>query len=473
MLHKIIPYINLIYIDCLVKEKLKMKNALHITDSLTKRKKKISFSDADITMYVCGITPYDDAHIGHARCYVTYDIVLRLVRFFCGKIMYVRNVTDVNQKLEDRAFLEYGDKKKFYLIADRYYQIFKKNIAQLNCIDVDYAPKVTESINEIILFISQLINAGFAYEKDDGVYFNVEKYPEYGTLSRRLNQKEDETISRLIDLHKKENNLDFVLWKKHEEEPHWPSPWGNGSPGWHIECSAMIKKSFSRATIDIHGGGLDLIFPHHENEKAQTECLTRQPLAHVWMHVAPVLVGSQKMSKSFGNSITLESLFSACDPMILRFYFLMHGYNTPMEFLEQQLEAIKKNFIQIKNLLTHESFLSDQYSVVEENIIQEMYDFLCDDLNTAAVIGLCFKYKKEIYENRFLNKKVRDIFQYILGLRLCHPVHSCDQQKEISAEIKGLIEERDNARAKKDFFRADEIRDMLKSKGYEIKDKKS
>lgn len=472
MLHKIIPYINLIYIDCLVKEKFKMKNALHITDSLTKGKKKILLVDADIKMYVCGVTPYDDAHIGHGRCYVIYDVLVRLIRFFNFKITYVRNVTDINEKLEDKAFLEYGDKKNFSLIAEHYYSVFKKNMTQLNCLDPDFSPKVTESVSEIIDFVSELLRKGFAYEKDDGIYFNVEKFAVYGKLSGRMNQNEKDTISRLVDLHKKANNFDFVLWKKHLEQPYWDSPWGVGSPGWHIECSAMIRKSFQSNTIDIHGGGIDLIFPHHENEKAQTECLTNQPLAKVWMHVAPVQVNNQKMSKSFGNSVTLNSLFRRVSPMVLRFYFLMHNYNTPMEFIEDQLDTIKKNYAQVKEILIKESFLENEISTLGNEIIENMYSLLFDDFNTAAVIGLFFKYKKEIEKNRDLNKKIKEIFQCILGLDfLENPFFS--HVADISPDIQLLIQEREDARAKKNFLRADELRDILKEKGYEIKDKKS
>lgn len=472
MLHKIIPYINLIYIDCLVKEKFKMKNGLHITDSLTKEKKKFLLCDADIKMYVCGVTPYDDAHIGHGRCYVMYDLLVRLIRFFNFKITYVRNVTDINEKLENRAFFEFGDKKKFSLIAERYYSVFKKNMNQLNCLDPDFSPKVTESFIDIIDFIAELLSKGFAYEKDDGIYFNVEKFSSYGELSGRMNQNEKDTVSRLVDLHKKKNNLDFVLWKKHTELPYWNSPWGLGSPGWHIECSAMIKKSFKTNTIDIHGGGIDLMFPHHENEKAQTECLTNQPLAKVWMHVAPVQINNQKMSKSFGNSVTLNSLFDRFDPMVLRFYFLMHNYNTPMEFIEDHLHGIKKNYAQVEEILTKESFLENKISSLGNKIIEKIYYFLCDDFNTAAVIGLFFKNKKEIEKNKELNKKVKEIFQFIFGLNLLGKSFSV-RETNISSDIQLLIEERENARAKKDFLRADELRDILKEKGYEVKDKKS
>jgi len=455
-----------------------MKNKITIFD--TKSKQYISYSTTDKTphsLYVCGITPYDFAHIGHGRCYVFYDTFVRLMRFFNKKITYCRNITNIDDKLITKARNEFNNGKKFHIIAEKYYESFIKDIDSLHCIRPDYEPKVTDYINEIISFIEDLLKKKYAYCIDGNIFFSIEQYKKYGTLSG----KEMETLrsgARIeIDIEKKHPG-DFVLWKKQkeEDEPFWHSPWGKGRPGWHIECSAMSKEVLGYP-ISFHGGGEDLIFPHHENEQAQSECHSENIFVSHWIHCAFIRIKKEKMSKSLGNSCTLKELFTKYHPAVIRFYFLNHHYRSPIDFSYEIIESFEKGY---KNLISFFSDDDNSKEIISEDEIKIMKEDraidavltpLLEDLNTAQSIGAIFKHINEICSNKKTLSYCRKIITNLLGL----PLEKIDQKNDqtlSNKEILQLIEERNRARSEKDFKKSDEIRDFLKKHGILIEDKK-
>jgi cysteinyl-tRNA synthetase len=450
-----------------------MKYILSIYDTLTKQKKKINFLEKNrrcINIYVCGITPYDHAHVGHARCYVSYDILIRLIRFFNGNTTYIQNITDVNDKIFDKAISWYNDPSRYLEVANFYHNNFRSLLSQLGCLSPDFYPRVSESIQEIIHLIQKIIDYGYAYKTNDGVYFKTAKYKEYGILSQReiTNEK---NISRLEDTYEKTSESDFALWKITNTTPYFASPWGNGLPGWHIECSAMIKKSFGENKLDIHGGGMDLLFPHHENEKAQSECCSNMPLTDIWMHVAFINVNKEKMSKSKGNSFYLQDIINQFDPMVFRLYLLMHHYNSPIEFDLEAIKSVNETYQSLISIFINDNTMQtkDYNAHFADPLIDEIYQLLFDNLNTAAVIGLIFKNKNNIKQNRQLSWQIEKIVKYILGLSL-HNSHNAINP--YSPEIQDLIEERELARKNKNFLRADEIRKILIQLGVSINDTK-
>jgi cysteinyl-tRNA synthetase len=450
-----------------------MKYILSIYDTLNKRKKDINLlekQNESINIYICGITPYDHTHVGHARCYISYDVLVRLIRYFNCKATYVQNITDINDKIFDKAINWYGDVNQYIKVADFYHTEFKSLLNYLGCITPDFYPRVSDSINEIINYIKIIIDAGFGYETNDGVYFKVSAFKDYGKLSQRISNDEN-NITRLDNTHEKNNELDFVLWKKTNNSIYFSSPWGDGLPGWHIECSAMIKKSFGESQLDIHGGGMDLLFPHHENEKAQSECCSNKPLTNIWMHVAFININKEKMSKSKGNSFYIKDIINKFDPMVFRLYILMHHYGSPIEFNLNAIEKIKDTYNNLISIFSDNNTKENPLieTLYDSNLLNEIYELLLDNLNTAAVIGLIFKNKNIIKNNIQLSYEIKKIIKYILGLSLT-PSHS--EKKEYPKEIHQLIEQREAARKNKNFIEADRIRKMLIDLNIVINDKK-
>jgi cysteinyl-tRNA synthetase len=444
-----------------------MKKTILLTETLSTNKKSILKNNDRITLYVCGITPYDYAHIGHGRCYVVFDVLVRTMRYFDYEITYCRNITDLDDKLINKAKLLYNNPLKFIDIANEFYKHFLNDLNNLNCIRPDYEPKVTNSIQEIIVFIEKLIKDGYAYTINNDVYFEIEKYKDYGDLSKR-NLDEQISGARISINNDKKNPLDFVLWKGSEEEPYWESPWGKGRPGWHIECSVMSNNAFGK-TIDIHGGGMDLIFPHHENEKAQSECHNKTKFVNIWMHCAFININKQKMSKSLGNSIFLKDLIEKYGAMEFRYYILSHSYISPIDFCFENIESFAKSYKTLKNLFAETNFdISFKY---EHKLIDEINNHLCDDLNTAAVFGLIFKNIELIKKDENLKKMLKKILSFSLGFNF-NENDDKKANKNYSEEILDLINKRNEARKYKDFNEADRIRDILIEKGIEINDNK-
>ena len=441
---------------------------VQITNTVTGKKETLQFTNnKKVLMYVCGITPYDFAHIGHGRCYVTFDVVYRLLEFLGYQVVYARNFTDIDDKIIKRAELEFGDKTAYKKITDKYIAAYEQDMAQLNCKAVTHEPRVTEYIEHIIAFVQGLIDKGAAYEKHGSVYFRVRSFPEYGKFSK---QSLDDLCAgaRIAVDEDKEDVLDFALWKK-DDEVGVPSPWGKGRPGWHIECSAMVDAIFGQ-TIDIHGGGMDLIFPHHQNEIAQSESLHTYPLANYWMHNAFVRINQEKMSKSLGNFFTLQDIFKEFDPMIVRFYFVKHYYRGPLDFAFDDITAAGKAYKRLVAAFKDISIQGITAQVAQQNsIVAKMVACLQDDFNTSALFGVLFEALPELQASADDAACVKYFIIQVLGLTLAALP---EKEVAITPEIQALLDERQQARQAKNFKRADEIRDELISRGVVLQDSK-
>jgi len=442
---------------------------LKITNTLTGKKELFKPLEPNkIRLYVCGITPYDYAHMGHGRVYVVFDVLYRFLRFLGYQVTYIRNFTDVDDKLITRAEKELGDPLKFTEIANKFIDAYHKDMRNLNCLPPDFEPRVTEVIPEIIAFVDALIKKGKAYVVNGDVYFRIKEFPEYTKLSKQ--KLEDlRAGARVAVEEKKEDPLDFALWKSEKEETFWKSPWGYGRPGWHIECSAMAR-NYLGDRIDIHGGGMDLIFPHHENEIAQTESLTGQPFANYWMHNAFVRIDKEKMSKSLGNYFTLQELFKQFDPMVVRFLYLNHHYRAPLDFSLHDLEVAQKTYQKLTKFFgQHECEELTNDKIAANNIVKEMLEFLYDDLNTTGMLGVVFSNLDAMEKDKQTFCAVRQFLQIVLGLTL---IPLPEKEVEITGEMQKLIDEREEARKKKDWARADALRDQLRELGYDVQDQK-
>lgn len=345
-------------------------------------------NDKKVKMYVCGPTVYDHPHLGHARCYITWDMVYRYLKFRGYDVTYCRNVTDVDDKIINKAVKEGTTTDA---IAQKYYDIFKASMEKLKVESPDIEPKATDNIDEMINIIKILIDKGFAYAVNGDVYFRVKKFDKYGLLNKQpLKDLEAGARVEMSDI--KEDVLDFALWKK-DEEHGWESPWGKGRPGWHIECSAMSKR-FLGETIDIHAGGADLLFPHHENEIAQSECASGKQFVKYWLHNGFVTINKEKMSKSLGNFVTIDDMLQKYDSNTIRFFILTNHYRMPVEFGEQGLNAAKAGTKKLRNAVEDVfGFLGSrevkdiQGSEEEQNFIEAMDD----DFNTSRALAVLFE----------------------------------------------------------------------------------
>lgn len=468
----------------------------------------IPIEENKVKMYVCGPTVYNYIHLGNARPIIVFDTLARFFKHKGYKVEYVQNFTDVDDKIIKRAIEE---KIKPEEVATKYIEAFFEDINRLNVLKDIVRPKVTEHMTEIIEMIEKLIENGYAYENEGNVFFDVRKYEDYGNLS---NQKieELEAGARVNVLDIKKDSLDFTLWKpKKEGEPYWDSPWGQGRPGWHIECSAMSKKYLGE-TFDIHGGGQDLIFPHHENEIAQSKCSSHGDFAKYWMHNGFINVDGDKMSKSLGNFFLLCEILDKFDGNIVRLFVLSTHYRKPINFSLENIEDSRKALQSIissvkryeeilcKNNINFENSMdkkNEEIVIKSENVrnfIDKIKVFdkkfdeaMSEDMNTPQAIATIFdqiretnKYYDVIFENvteelleGLLSSYVslKNKMENILGIELINKVN--EENDEMSKElIELLIKIRTDARAEKNFKLSDEIRDSLKAMGIEIKDNK-
>lgn len=442
---------------------------LRITNSLTGEKELFKPLVPDqVKLYVCGITPYDFSHIGHGRCYVIFDMIYRYLSFLGYSVRYCRNFTDIDDKLLAKAVQEYGDASQYFKIAQRYIAAYHDDMKALNCLSPDHEPRVTQSIPQIIDFVQGLIAAGAAYEKDGSVYFKVRSFADYGKLSKQ--DIDDLQSGSRVDVDDtKQDPLDFALWKADAPAVSYQSPWGYGRPGWHIECSAMAH-DYYKGTVDIHGGGMDLLFPHHENEIAQSESLYPKPFVRYWMHNAFVRINKEKMSKSLNNFFTLKDIFKDFDPMVLRFYFLKHYYRGPLDFSIDDLQAAEKTYKRLAKFFDGVDYQAvDREHVKNNTIVQAMSDCLADDFNTSGLFGILFESLTLLQDDLVAKQQVQYFLGNVLGLTL-QPL--AEKTVVINEQIQQLLEQREQARIAKDWKRADEIRDQLISIGFQVHDKK-
>ena len=459
---------------------------MKIFNTLTRRKEEfVPLEEGKVKMYVCGPTVYNLIHIGNARPMIIFDTVRRYMEYKGYEVNYVSNFTDVDDKIIKKAIEEGVSAEE---ISTRYIKECKKDMADMNVKPATTAPQATQEIQGMIDMIQTLIDKGYAYPAADGtVYFRVKKFKEYGKLSHK-NLDDLQSGFRSLKVSgedQKEDPLDFVLWKpKKEGEPSWPSPWCDGRPGWHIECSVTSKKYLGEE-IDIHAGGEDLIFPHHENEIAQSECCNGKIFARYWMHNGFLNIDNRKMSKSLGNFRTVRQIGEQYDLQVLRFFMLNAHYRSPLNFSADLMEAAKNS---LERILEAAGKLSDRKdngaaeNITEEELalLKEAEGFVTkfeaamdDDFNTADALAAIFELVKfantNVDENssrEFAGGLYEELFKLsdVLGLKI-------EKKEEIlDKEIEDLIQERQAARKAKDFKRADEIRDELLKKGIILKD---
>ena len=448
---------------------------MKIFNSISSKKEDLVSIEKDrINLYVCGMTVYDDCHIGHARTFISFDLFVRFFSHLGYKVNYVRNITDIEDKIIDKAKLE---KVSFSEISDRFIFSMHHDFRKLNLLSPKFEPRASENIPEILEMIEELEAKEFAYSIDGGdVYFDINSYEDYGKLSKRK-QKELESGSRVeIDENKKNPN-DFVLWKRSEEEPLFDSKWGKGRPGWHIECSAMSKK-FLGETFDIHGGGLDLKFPHHENEIAQSECCSGKTLANHWMHVAPLNVNGKKMSKSLGNFVTIKDVLKEYHPEVLRIFFYLTHYRKPINFNENSINDAKNILDKLYESIRE---FDESKLEVDKSFSVKFNNSLKDDFNTPKAIKVLQEINQQINrqvstDNSDLRKLKNSLrsFANSIGLLLNSAEdyfkYSGDSELE-NEKIQEAIEQRNEARANKNFALADSIRKELSEKGISLEDK--
>ena len=428
-----------------------------------------------VKMYVCGPTVYDNAHLGHARCYITWDVLYRYLKFKGYDVTYCRNVTDVDDKILKKAEKEGKTPEE---VSQFWYKKFSDSMKALNNLKPDIEPFATKTLGEMIAINKDLINKGFAYESNGDVYFRVKKFPKYGYLSKQpIDQLE--SGARIEVGEQKEDPLDFALWKK-DEKFGYKSPWGVGRPGWHIECSAMSRKHLGK-TIDIHAGGADLIFPHHENEIAQSECANGRKFVNYWIHNGFVTINKEKMSKSLGNFLTIDDLLKNYDANTIRFFIVTNHYRMPVEFSDEALQAAANG---VKRMLNAKRTPIDEtLDLTQFDEYKEFVDAMDDDLNTSKALAVLFdltnKANKDIpYAFSLLHKLAET-----LGFTFAKATLSDDELKakleEISKElgenydsVDAIIETRKQARADKNWDLADKIRVALDKVGIVLKDSK-
>ena len=458
---------------------------MRVYNTLNARKEELVPLEAGkVKMYVCGPTVYNLIHIGNARPMIVFDTFRRYLEHKGFDVTYVSNFTDVDDKIIKRA-IEEGIPAE--VVAENYIAECKKDMASLNVREATYAPQATKEIDGMIDMISTLIEKGYAYEKNGTVYYRTRKFKGYGKLSKK-NLDDMQSGHRDIKVSgedEKEDPSDFVLWKpKKEGEPYWKSPWSDGRPGWHIECSVMSKK-YLGDTIDIHAGGEDLIFPHHENEIAQSEAANDAPFAKYWMHNAFLNIDGSKMSKSAGNFFTVRDIIAKYDPQVLRFFMLSAHYRSPLNFSSELMEAAKNGLARIQNAASNLKYIIDnpgtraaEFKEGEDKdfgleFAEKFDDAMDDDCNTADAIAAVFELVRKI------NSEIKDESSVALAKKALEVIGELsnvlgikfeEEKGSLEEEVESLIAERQAARKEKNFARADEIRGQLDAMGIVLED---
>lgn len=470
---------------------------LRVYNTATRAKEDfIPLREGEVGMYVCGVTVYDLCHIGHARSAIVFDVLVRYLKARGFRVTYVRNFTDVDDKIIDRA-KQLG--KEPQALAEEYIQAFYDDMGKLGILNADHEPRATEHIQGMIEMIATLMDKGFAYVEGEDVFYSVEKFPGYGRLSgRRL--EDMKAGSRIAVDEKKRHPMDFVLWKGAKAgEPQWSSPWGPGRPGWHMECSVM-SCHFLGPSFDIHGGGEDLLFPHHENERAQSIAANSGQFARYWIHNGFVTVESEKMSKSLGNFLTIRDALQIYHPEVLRLFLLSKHYRSPLDFSKSAVLGLQSGLVRIYRTLQRldQMIGPDKHKVArtlpsslsaheKDSFLDHLVRTMDDDLNTANAIALIFEKVKEM--NKIMDAPLDDSDKARLDLDRRHlfaaasvfgflqgdpesffEALAASPQSADTGEIGKLIEERTAARKNKDWARADAIRRQLKEMGIVLED---
>ena len=448
---------------------------MKVLDTLTKTEKDLEGDK--IRIYLCGVTVYDESHIGHARTIIVFDVLRRYLESKRKKVEFIQNFTDVDDKIINRAKRE---NVRASAISSRYIDNYYRDFDDLNVLRATKYPKATEHISDMLNLISDLVKKEIAYVSKNGVYFSVGKFPEYGKLSKK---KIDDLLSgaRVEVDESKENPLDFALWKFSSEDPSWESPWGRGRPGWHIECSTMSIKYLGE-NFEIHGGGRDLIFPHHENEIAQSESFTSKSFAQIWMHVGMITINGEKMSKSKGNIKTIRYVLDNWGPNIIRLFCLSGHYSKPIDYSEELLQENITKWRQVETCYYEMNLASgnDSHNNLKKSIIDSEKEFdssLDDDLNTHVALSVFFKFVNEINQlvasETFSKSDAQLALPYfekmlnVLGLKI--PKITKDEIDSVNE----LIKKREKLRTEKKYQEADDIRDEISEMGIVLIDHKN
>ncbi|MGB7439948.1 MAG: cysteine--tRNA ligase [Coleofasciculaceae cyanobacterium] len=470
---------------------------LTLYNTLTRRKEPFQPVEAGkVRMYCCGITVYDYCHLGHARTCIVWDVARNYLQWRGYQVNYVQNFTDIDDKILNRARKE---KTSMEAVSERFIEAYFEDMERLNIKKADSYPRATHTLNGIQRLISELERKGFAYPASGDVYYAVRQFSEYGKLSGRKLEDLQAGASGRVEVEdpeapKKKEPFDFALWKASKpEEPAWESPWGSGRPGWHIECSAMIRERLGD-TIDIHVGGSDLIFPHHENEIAQSEAVTGKPLANYWLHTGMVKVGGEKMSKSLGNFITIRELLDKpVDPMAVRLFTMQAQYRKPLDFTDEALEAATNGWQTLQEGLLFGNQYGKQLgwqnsTATSTSLVQRFAEAVDDDFNFAGGLAVLFEAAKElrregnllVHEGKTETSSAELEQQWqtlvklaaVLGLE-AQPTEEVKEEvgSLTDAEIESLIEQRKEARKAKNFKEGDRIRDELQAQGITLIDK--
>ena len=449
---------------------------MQISDTLTNQKKELEFSDK-VRIYLCGVTVYDQSHIGHARTIIVFDTLRRFLEANGIPVELIQNFTDVDDKIINRA-KEQGESASG--LSNKYIQTYFEDSDRLNIKRATNYPKATEHIEDMIKLIQELINKESAYVSKNGVYFRVSKFSEYGKLSKKKTEDLESGARVEID-ESKESPLDFALWKFSDGQPNWESPWGKGRPGWHIECSAMSIK-YLGTNFEIHGGGRDLIFPHHENEIAQSESFTSEQFAKIWMHAGMITINGEKMSKSVGNVKSINHVLESWGPNVARLFCVSGHYSKPIDYTE---DLLKENLIRLRQIETcyYELRLAEQSQETEDissllKETREKFDTaLNDDFNTSLGLSVFFNMVKTINSlaadekiSKEMAEEAMPVLEYmleVLGIKI---------QTVSDEEIKSifeLINKRETLREEKQFEEADKIRDQIAGLGISLIDHKN
>lgn len=445
---------------------------LKIYNTLTRSKQEFKpITEGKIGMYVCGVTTYDFCHIGHARTFVNFDVIVRYLRYSGFDVKYIRNITDIDDKIIRRAN-EKGISAKE--LAEHFIDEMHNDFDALNIKRPDIEPRATDNIQEIINLVQKLIDNGNAYISENGdVVFNINFFKDYGKLS---GQKIDELQagSRIEIAKSKHNPLDFVLWKMSKPgEPSWQSPWGEGRPGWHIECSAMNGKHLG-TEFDIHGGGSDLIFPHHENEIAQSCCAHHTSYVHYWMHSGMVMINEEKMSKSLNNFFTIRDVLKTYDAETIRFFLLSGQYRSPLNYSQENLDKARAGLNRLYTTLRDTPAINPTSD--SDEFTAKFKEYMDDDFNTPGAISVLFDLTKQINKEEgqkasMLAGRLKQLAS-VLGILEQDPMTflTSGANDDDAEEIEALIKERNDARKAKDWGRADAARDKLKAMNIELED---
>jgi cysteinyl-tRNA synthetase len=444
------------------------KIQLRFHNSLTRTLEEfIPISGKQVSLYTCGPTVYDSSHIGHARSVIVWDILVRYLKEAGFVVTWARNITDIDDKIINRAKEKNISPEK---LARMETFKFWRDMQNLNVSWPELEPRATENLSQMFQFIQGLLDKGFAYQADNGdVYFEVSKFADYGQL-KNLSPKED-NISRIEHQTCKEHTADFALWKAcPKDEYGYESPFGFGRPGWHLECSSMIKSYFGE-TIDIHGGGEDLMFPHHENEIAQSEALHGKKFARYWLHNGMIMVEGRKMSKSEGNFITIEQALQKHSANAIRFFILSAHYRQPINYTEQAIEAAHNGISKLLKLIDPAKAgqaVSDKD--LDQESMQKFYEAMNDDINTPCALAVLFELSKRIQKNENkLEATLRKLLG-VLGFNLNEVNKSCNNSANNEGLFQLLVEMRENARKDKNFALADKIRIQFEQAGYKLND---